>query len=52
VNDNYRAVQQSLGLNRQDIVALARNGFAASMMSESDRRQALAAFDRAAAGDA
>jgi adenosine deaminase len=52
VNDNYRAVQQSLGLNRQDIVALARNGFAASMMSESDRRQALAAFDLAAAGDA
>jgi len=41
VNDNYRAVQQSLGLNRQDIVALARNGFEASMMSESDRRQAL-----------
>jgi adenosine deaminase len=52
VNDNYRAVQQSLELNREDIVALARNGFAASMMSEADRRQALADFDRAAADNA
>jgi adenosine deaminase len=50
VNDNYRAVQQSLGLGRDEIVAIARNGFAASMMSEVDRRLAHAEFDRAAAG--
>lgn len=52
VNDNYRAVQQSLGLSRDEIVAVARNGFTASMMSAADKRQALAEFDRAAAGGA
>jgi adenosine deaminase len=52
VNDNYRAVQQSLGLSRDEIVAIARNGFAAAMMPEADRRQALADFDRAVAGGA
>ncbi len=52
VNDNYRAVQQSLGLSRDEIVAIARNGFTASMMSEADRRQALAEFDRVVAGGA
>ena len=49
VNDNYRAVQQSLGLSRDDIVALARNGFIASMMPEAERQQALVDFDRAVA---
>jgi adenosine deaminase len=52
VNDNYRAVQQSLGLSRGDIVALARNGFVASMMPADEKRRALAEFDRAAAGSA
>jgi adenosine deaminase len=49
VNDNYRAVQQSLGLSREEIVAIARNGFTASMMPAADKRQALAEFDRAVA---
>src|SRR3954447_618422 len=49
VNDNYRAVQQSLGLGRGDIVALARNGFTACMMPEAQKLAALAAFDRAVA---
>lgn len=49
VNDNYRAVQQSLGLGRDEIVELARNGFTAAMMPEADRHQALADFDRVAA---
>jgi adenosine deaminase len=52
VNDNYRAVQQSLGLSQDEVVAIARNGFTASMMSEVDRRQALAAFDRVVADGA
>lgn len=49
VNDNYRAVQASLGLSRDDIVAIARNSFTAAMMREQDRRAALAQFDSAAA---
>jgi len=50
VNDNYRAVQQSLGLARNDIVALARNGFTACMMPEDEKRRALEEFDRAVGG--
>jgi adenine deaminase len=50
VNDNYRAVQRSLGLTREEIVAVARNGFNAAMMTPDDRRQALAHFDDALAG--
>jgi adenosine deaminase len=50
VNDNYRAVQRSLGLRREEIVAVARNGFNAAMMTPDDRRQALARFDDALAG--
>ena len=52
VNDNYRAVQQSLELSRDEIVAIARNGFTASMMSEADRRYALVEFDRVVADGA
>jgi adenine deaminase len=52
VNDNYRAVQQSLGLNREEIIAIARNGFAASMMPAAEKQQALADFDRAVADGA
>jgi adenosine deaminase len=51
VNDNYRAVEHSLGLSRDEIVTIARNGFIASMMSAADKRQALAEFDSAVAGD-
>jgi adenosine deaminase len=50
VNDNYRAVQQSLDLTREEIVAVARNGFNAAMMTPDDRRHALAHFDDALAG--
>jgi adenosine deaminase len=50
VNDNYRALQQSLSLNRLEIVALARNSFTASMMPEADKRDALADFDLAVHG--
>ena len=47
VNDNYRAVWQSLGLTRDEIIAIARNSFVASMMPEAERADAIAAFDRA-----
>jgi adenosine deaminase len=50
VNDNYRAVGASLGLSRDEIVAIARNGFVAAIMPEEKRREALARFDAAAAG--
>ena len=50
VNDNYRALQRSLGLTREEIVAVARNSFTAAMMTPDDRRQALAHFDDALAG--
>src|ERR1700678_401976 len=50
VNDNYRALQRSLGLTREEIVAVARNSFSAAMMTPDDRRQALADFDDALAG--
>lgn len=49
VNDNYRALQQSLGLSRAELVALALNSFTASMMPEADKQNALADFDRAVA---
>lgn len=52
VNDNYRAVRQSLDLTRDEIIAIARNSFLASMMPEIERAEAIAAFDRAASDSA
>jgi adenosine deaminase len=49
VNDNYRAMQISLGLNADEIIGLARNGFVAAMMAPEKRKAALAEFDAAAA---
>lgn len=49
VNDNYRAVEMSLALARSELVEIARNSFIAAMMTESDRRAALAQFDAAIA---
>jgi len=46
LNENYHAVHQALGLDRQDMEALARNGFAASFLPPADKAAALAAFDR------
>jgi adenosine deaminase len=47
VNDNYRAIEKALALTRDELVAIARNSFVAAMMSGTDRRAALAAFDAA-----
>ena len=49
VNDNYRALERSIALDREEIIAIARNGFFAAMMSENDRKAALSHFDAALA---
>ncbi|HKF60737.1 MAG TPA: adenosine deaminase [Dongiaceae bacterium] len=50
LNENYKAVQQALGLGRHEITEIGRNGFAASFMSASDKVTALDVFERALAG--
>jgi adenine deaminase len=46
VNDNYHAVSDALSLNRDEIAAIVRNGFHASLMSEAEKQTALAEVDR------
>jgi adenosine deaminase len=46
VNDNYRAVSDALSLKRDEIAAIARNGFHASLMDASAKDAALAEVDR------
>ncbi len=43
--DNLVAAQEALGLRRRDLVQLARNSFAASLLDEDERRDLLAAVD-------
>ena len=50
LNENYKAVQQALGLGRHEITEIGRNGFAASFMSASEKVTALDVFERALAG--
>ena len=52
VNDNYRAVSDALSLDRDEIVAIVRNGFHASLISEAEKQKALAEVDRVLAGSA
>jgi adenine deaminase len=52
VNDNYRAVSDALLLNRNEIVAIVRNGFHASLMSDAEKQKALAEVERVLAGGA
>ena len=47
--ENYQAVQQALGVGRQEIAQMGRNGFAGSFMGAEEKARALAAFDRAVA---
>jgi adenosine deaminase len=42
VNQNYLAVSDALGLGREEIAAIVRNGFQASLMSAADKDAALA----------
>ena len=46
VNDNYRAVSAALSLRRDEVVAIVRNGFHASLMSEAERQKGLADVER------
>jgi adenosine deaminase len=46
VNQNYSAVSQALALGRDEIAAIVRNGFHASLMSDAEKTKALAEIDR------
>jgi adenosine deaminase len=46
VNENYRAVSNALGLRRDEIVAVVRNGIRASLMTAPEKVKALAEVDR------
>src|SRR5438445_8824027 len=46
VNENYRASAQALGLGRDEIAALVRNGIKASLMTTGEKNKALADVDR------
>jgi adenine deaminase len=46
VNQNYRAVSEALGLRRDEIVTIVRNGILASLMAEPEKHKALAEVDR------
>lgn len=49
VAENYRAVAGALGLERDDLVALAKNSFEASFLDEVSKRRYLAEVDGGAA---
>ncbi len=46
VNENYLAVSEALGLRREEIATIVRNGIKASLMTMSEKDQALADVDR------
>ena len=48
VGANYDAVDAALGLTRAEMVTLARNSFAGSFLTESEKARHLAAVDKAA----
>ena len=49
INDNFIAIQEALDLNRSELLALGRNSFIASFLSDAEKRVALDVFDRFAA---
>src|SRR4029077_11800595 len=51
LNENYHAIREALALSRQEVEAIARNGFAASFLPPAEKAAALAAFDRHLAGN-
>jgi adenine deaminase len=52
VNDNYRAVSAALSLGRDEIIAIVRNGFEASLMTAAEKAAGLAEIERALADNA
>jgi adenosine deaminase len=49
VNDNYRAAAEARGLDRDDLVALARNSFLGSFLSEEEKKANIARLEAYAA---
>src|SRR5882757_8774824 len=52
VNQNYLAVSEALGLERQEIAAIVRNGINVSLMTAPEKDKVLADVDRVLAGSA
>lgn len=52
VQENYRAAAQALGLGREEIAAIVRNGINASLMAQPDKTALLTEVDRALAATA
>jgi adenosine deaminase len=46
INRNFREISDALALGREEIVAIVRNGFLASLMTEPEKTKALAEVDR------
>lgn len=51
IAENYRASAAALGLDRDDLVRLARNSFEAAFLTDAEKRAHLAAIDAYAAAD-
>lgn len=49
INDNFIAIQEALDLSQSELLALGRNSFIASFLSDAEKRAALDGFDRFAA---
>jgi len=45
LNDNYNAVTEALGLTRAELIALAKNSFLGSFLSDADKAKHIAAID-------
>src|SRR5262245_39165775 len=52
VNQNYLAAAQALGLGREEIAAIVRNGIAASLMARDEKTRTLAEVERVLAASA
>jgi adenosine deaminase len=49
IGENYRAIQTALELSVDELVAVARNGFEATMLPQQERASALREFDETVA---
>ena len=52
VNQNYRAVSDALGLSRDEVAAIVRNGIRASLMPAPEKEKVFAEIDRILAATA
>ena len=49
VNENFRQTAMAVGLSREDVIALARNSFTGSFLSEAEQARHLDDIDRVVA---